>query len=1134
MLKKLSVLAFLFLTFWMQAQEKCGFDRIHKQQMLQNPDYVRSMDAFEQHLISNYHDFQTKANGSYKIPLVVHVMETKNNLTQISDEQIYATIQNLNEVYRKVAGTHGDGNGVDLTIEFALAVRDPQGNCTTGITRRDMTSNDKYMSAGTTSNTDGISDDALKALDVWNQTKYYNIWLVSEIDDNNGGYGTQGYAFFASSHGYSNDGAVILVNAFKDKNDHTLPHELGHAFNLYHTFEGDQDGSGNTVCPTNTSCSTNGDRVCDTPPHVRSKSDCVVGTNSCDGGTSTTNFIHNYMDYSSNDCANMFTQGQKTRMLAALTVTRKSFLEEYGNLSLVPVATPTVDFVASNTLVCSGSTIGFKSRTSCIPNSQISATVWTNISFKWTLTSGITVLTSTDENPKFQFNTQGIYDVKLEVTSSFGTQSLTKPGYIIVSSTPKAACTPASNNTGNYWNCVTNVTLGDINNTSSLFYNAPYTDYSCTNSTILEVGKSYDLTVSIRAASYTEVFEAYIDYNNNGTFETGEKIHSGSTPSDTVNFTIVPLKTTITIPQNAVVNTPLRMRIYGEANTLNTNEKSCTSNLFVGDVEDYAVYIKSSCIVPSITNQPTTPTATCSGSGTQTLSVTATGDNITYQWRKGGVNISNNTIYGGVTSNTLTLTNPTSAEAGSYDVVVTGACSPASTSNAVIVTVNPSLTPSVNITSTDTDNTFCSGTTVIYTANVSNGGSSPTYQWKNNGAAILNQTGATYTTTTLANNDQISVDITSNATCRSSNSVSSNIITVSVVLFSPSVSIASSDIDNTICATKSVTFTATPVNAGNVNYQWKLNGNNISNATSSTYTTSTLTDNDIISVILTSLETCASPSFANSNQITTIVNNLPSASISGGYTLCKDANTTPLSVTGTSGLAPYSFTYSLNNGQSQALNTPATISPSSATAGTFTYKVLTVTDANNCQITLNGVSSSITVTALSSPVITCGTTTNHAITYNWSAVSGANNYAITYIDGNSQSIDGGSTSNLNYTVTNINPSTPIQINITPSGTGCFSSATKSCITSNSAGINEQASSSIIIFPNPSSGKVTIQGIPVGYTRLELIDQSGRIITTKGIKNVEMTEQYADIAPGIYLLQFSGEGQSTFTKSIEIQ
>jgi len=52
----------------------------------------------------------------------------------------------------------------------------------------------------------------------------------------------------------------------------------------------------------------------------------------------------------------------------------------------------------------------------------------------------------------------------------------------------------------------------------------------------------------------------------------------------------------------------------------------------------------------------------------------------------------------------------------------------------------------------------------------------------------------------------------------------------------------------------SVTFRATPVNGGtNPMYQWKLNGNNLGSlSTSSTYTTSTLNNNDIVSCVLTS------------------------------------------------------------------------------------------------------------------------------------------------------------------------------------------------------------------------------------------------------------------------------------------
>ena len=96
----------------------------------------------------------------------------------------------------------------------------------------------------------------------------------------------------------------------------------------------------------------------------------------------------------------------------------------------------------------------------------------------------------------------------------------------------------------------------------------------------------------------------------------------------------------------------------------------------------------NTCTPPAITTQPTTPTATCTGSGTQTISVTATGLGLTYSWRKGGVAVTNGGVFSGQGTSTLTLTNAIASDAGSYDVVVSGTCTPVVTSNAVTVTVN--------------------------------------------------------------------------------------------------------------------------------------------------------------------------------------------------------------------------------------------------------------------------------------------------------------------------------------------------------------------------------------------------------------------------------------------------------------
>ncbi|MBK8881829.1 MAG: hypothetical protein IPN67_05425 [Bacteroidales bacterium] len=81
---------------------------------------------------------------------------------------------------------------------------------------------------------------------------------------------------------------------------------------------------------------------------------------------------------------------------------------------------------------------------------------------------------------------------------------------------------------------------------------------------------------------------------------------------------------------------------------------------------------------PAITTQPTNQT-TCAGTSVS-FSVTATGTGLTYQWRKGAVNI------GGATASTYTIAAPVTGDAGSYDVVVSGTCAPAVTSSAVTLT----------------------------------------------------------------------------------------------------------------------------------------------------------------------------------------------------------------------------------------------------------------------------------------------------------------------------------------------------------------------------------------------------------------------------------------------------------------
>jgi hypothetical protein len=82
------------------------------------------------------------------------------------------------------------------------------------------------------------------------------------------------------------------------------------------------------------------------------------------------------------------------------------------------------------------------------------------------------------------------------------------------------------------------------------------------------------------------------------------------------------------------------------------------------------------------------------------------------------------------------------------------------------------LAPSVTITSS-ASGAVCAGNNIIFTAVASNI-STPTYQWYKNGTAISGETNATYTTTSLSNNDQITVRATPASV--SATTVTSNLI----------------------------------------------------------------------------------------------------------------------------------------------------------------------------------------------------------------------------------------------------------------------------------------------------------------------------------------------------------------------
>ncbi|HPP39650.1 MAG TPA: MBG domain-containing protein [Candidatus Kapabacteria bacterium] len=184
----------------------------------------------------------------------------------------------------------------------------------------------------------------------------------------------------------------------------------------------------------------------------------------------------------------------------------------------------------------------------------------------------------------------------------------------------------------------------------------------------------------------------------------------------------------------------------------------------------YQVGVGVSCINVAITQQPTASQTVCEGTNV-TLSVTATGTNPEYAWYKDG----SSTVLG--TNSSLVLNNIQVSDAGQYYVVVSNNCSSVQSNNAV-VNVITNATPSVSIAISSGTNPTCSGNAITFVATPTNGGSTPSYQWKVNGNNVgTNQPTYTYTP---QNNDVVTVEMTSSLTCVSTQTVTSNSITMTV------------------------------------------------------------------------------------------------------------------------------------------------------------------------------------------------------------------------------------------------------------------------------------------------------------------------------------------------------------------
>ena len=252
------------------------------------------------------------------IPVVVHIIhngEPQGSGTNLDDSRVFEQIQTLNEDFRRLnadtVNTPLEFQPVaaDIEIEFALAVRDPEGLATTGITR----------TQGPRSSWAVIHNTELKALSYWPAEDYLNIW-VAQLDN------LLGYAQFPvsglegleiASENRLTDGVVIDTDFFGN-NPNSSPeslgrtgtHEIGHYLGLRHVW-------GDGGCSLDDFC-------LDTPLANSSNFGCPNNSNSC----GSDDMVQNYMDLTDDFCMNLFTscQGDRMRNVMGFSPRRASLL----------------------------------------------------------------------------------------------------------------------------------------------------------------------------------------------------------------------------------------------------------------------------------------------------------------------------------------------------------------------------------------------------------------------------------------------------------------------------------------------------------------------------------------------------------------------------------------------------------------------------------------------------------------------------------------------------------------------------------------------------------------------------------------------------------------------------------------
>ncbi len=249
----------------------------------------------------------------------------------------------------------------------------------------------------------------------------------------------------------------------------------------------------------------------------------------------------------------------------------------------------------------------------------------------------------------------------------------------------------------------------------------------------------------------------------------------------------------------------------------------------------------------------------CAGGAGVAVGVDGSDNGVAYRLMNGGT-----TAVATVTGTGALVDFGNQTGAGTYTVIAVSpeGCRSDMTGSAEVV-VTPLVTPAVTMT-TDNGTTVCQGTSVTFTANGVNGGTTPAYSWSVNGTDVAVTGTYSYMP---ADGDVVAVRYTSSEACPSPASVNASVTMVVRANLTPVVTLTVGP-DDTLCAGNTATFNAAVVNGGTLPvYTWLVDGSVVSGVTGPVYAYQPA-DNDVVTVRVNSNYTCLAENNVLSNGVT--------------------------------------------------------------------------------------------------------------------------------------------------------------------------------------------------------------------------------------------------------------------------